>query len=241
MLGKNLLFVLLLILPLGLSLAQDSADPERDARIAAVMQASTPTVLQSLPDADSTREAVVTVYDCVAVADGEYAYEILEIVRQGEAARTKVAEQLRNCQGLGAFGLQVEAWSPDGTALLFTDAREGQPDGGGFGLWLPPVYRYDFVSGDTENLGGVRFSPDRQFMAAWTADGLRLLTAGADEIGTFAPHVAGAPLSQLFWLPDGGSLIYVQFEFGSAGVTASYVVHVDAVALTQTLLLETGS
>ena len=240
MLGKNFLFVLLLILPLGLSLAQDSADPERDALIAAVMQASTPTVLQSLPDADSTRDAVVTVYDCVAFADGEYAYEILEVIRQGDATRIKVAEQLRNCQGLGAFGLQIEAWSPDGTLLLYTDAREGQPDGGGFTSWLPPVYRYNLVSGETENLGGVLFSPDRQFMATWTADGLGLLTASGDEILTFAPHAAGAPLNQLFWLPDSKSLIYVQFEFGSAGVTASYVVHVDAVTLTQTLLLETG-
>lgn len=241
MLWKNSLLVLLLILSLGLSLAQDSADPARDALIAAVTQASTPTMLQSLPNADSTREAVVTVYDCVALAEGEYAYEVLEIVRQGDAARIKVAEQLRNCQGLGAFGLQIEAWSPDGTALLFTDAREGQPDGGGFGLWLPPVYRFDLIAGDAENLGGVRFSPDRQFMAAWTVDGLRLFTPGADEIGVFAPHVAGAPLSQLFWLPDGGSLIYVQFEFSSAGAARSYVVHVDAVALKQTLLLETGS
>jgi hypothetical protein len=241
MLGKNLLFMLLLVLPLGLSLAQDSADPERDALIAAVMQASTPSVLQSLPDADSTAEAVVTVYDCVALPEGEYAYEVLEITLHGEAVRTQVAEQLRNCQGLGAFGLQIEAWSPDGTLLLFTDAREGQPDGGGFGVWLPPVYRYDLITGDTKNLGGVRFSPDRQLMAAWTADGLRLLTAAGDEIGTFAEHVAGAPLSQLFWLPDGASLIYVQFEFGSTGVARSYVVHIDAVALKQTLLLETGS
>lgn len=240
MMWKHLLFALLLILPLGSSLAQDSADPERDALIAAVTAASTPSTLQSLPNDGSTQQAVVTVYDCVTVADGEYAYEILEIIGQGDASRIKVADQLRNCQGLGAFGLHIEAWSRDGKLLLYTDAREGQPDGGGFTAWLPPVYRYDLASGETENLGGVRFSPDRQFMAAWTVDGLRLLTAAGDEIWTFAAHLPDAPLNQLFWLPDGGSLIYVQFTFGDSGVTGTYVVHVDALELKQTLLLETG-
>jgi hypothetical protein len=241
MVWKNLLLALLLILPPSLSLAQDSADPGRDTLIAAVMQASAPTVLQSLPSADSTREAVVTAYDCVPFAEGEYAYEILDIIGQGDVSRIMVTEQLRNCQGLGAFGLRIEAWSPDGKLLLYSDAREGQPDGGGFTLWLPPVYRFHLNSGETDNLGGVRFSPDRRFMATWTADGLGLLTAAGDEIMTFAPHVSGAPLNQLFWLPDGASLIYVQFEFGSTGVARTVVVHVDALTLKQTLLLETGS
>jgi hypothetical protein len=229
-----------LLLFTGTLLPQDGSDPEREALIAAIKETSPPVVLQAIAAPDQQSEAYLTVYECTPAADGEYAYELLEVVDSITAARHTVATQLRNCQGLGAVGLLILHWSADSTSLYYTDAREGQPDGGGFALWLPPVYRMEIESRESTLLGGGLFSPDFSHLAVWDDGALAILSDAGEEWARFDAYQSGADLTRLFWLPDGTGLIYVQYDYADPEAPHSYVIHVDAVKFSQTPLLITG-
>jgi|GEM_PF-5092519 len=102
--------------------AQDSEIAETELRVAAIMAASEPYTSETATSPNAQWQAEITIYDCVPVGDaGEVvAYEVLELT-DIEADTTHVlATQLRNCQGLGAFGLSILHWSENNRYLYYT-------------------------------------------------------------------------------------------------------------------------
>ena len=95
----------------------------------------------------------VLIYDCVAVDEEMISYEELRLIREHDGSHTVIDSQLINCGGLGAFGLEGRGWSDDSQIFSFTDAREGVPDGAGD--WHPPLYRYNIVSQNVEQVEDV--------------------------------------------------------------------------------------
>jgi len=99
--------------------AQDS---QKEEHITAIMAASEPYTSETATSPNAQWQAEITIYDCVPVGDaGEVvAYEVLELT-DIEADTTHVlATQLRNCQGLGAFGLSILHWSENNRYLYYT-------------------------------------------------------------------------------------------------------------------------
>ena len=111
--------------------------------VAAVVALSQPQIHAVYPSPDHKWQAEVVIHACVQTGDGEVnAYEQLRLVRTSDGAETVVAGQLRNCGGLGTYGLEGLHWSADSRYFYYTDAREGVPDGSESG-WERPVYRLE--------------------------------------------------------------------------------------------------
>lgn len=214
-------------------------DEETNRRIDAVMAAAEPLVLQQVDSPDGAWQAVVTQYPCIYIDDvGErLSYERLDIVDSSSDTVLLVAEQIINCQGLGAYGLAVRHWSGSGAYLYFTDAREGQPDGMA-SAWTPPIARYVVETASIEHLGQAALSMDGQWMATWAEDGIRLLATDSTEPNLYELMPADLQVIQVVWLPDSSGLIYVQADVAMGSVGRSTATHLDIATETQTILLD---
>jgi hypothetical protein len=74
---------------------------------------------------DKRWRAEVIVYDCVRTDDGqENAYEELLLTEVPGSATRTADSQLRNCGGLGAFGLEGLFWSPNTRYFYYTELRQ---------------------------------------------------------------------------------------------------------------------
>jgi len=115
-----------------------------------IVAAIAPRVHSDALSPDGQWRTQVVIYDCVAVGEEMKSYEELLLIKEDDGSSITIDSQLINCGGLGAFGLDTRGWMDDSRAFLFTDAREGVPDGASD--WQPPLYRYDVISQHAERV-----------------------------------------------------------------------------------------
>lgn len=118
---------------------------------------------------DRQWEVQLLTYDCTKIVADEWyesAFDRLKIVHLSDGNIHIVADQLQYCGGVGAFGLDGIAWSPNSRFFYFTPSREGVPDGmGGIG-WHRPISRLDTLTLKVEPMGSGPMSPDGQKIAS---------------------------------------------------------------------------
>lgn len=216
------------------------ATPEDNIR-ATVAAASPPKIHVSTPSPEGIWRADVVIHDCTSLGEkGDYAYERLLLTNLADHSERVVAEQLIACGGLGAYGLEVKFWAPNGTFLYFTEDREGVPDGCGF--WTESLVRYDLATGETARLGSGAASLDGMRLATWQADELVIWSSDGPEIARRPKVIAGANAGPIVWSPTGESLAYLlnETECPPAMGGTSYVARLDFPELTPDVLLESA-
>ncbi|MCX6048486.1 MAG: hypothetical protein NT075_25565 [Chloroflexi bacterium] len=200
-----------------------------------VMALSRPHTGGVYPSPDGQWRAEVIVYDCVQTGEnGQNAFEELRLVRASGNVTSTIATQLRNCGGLGAFGLAGLFWAPNNQNFYYTDAREGTPDG--CGAWAGSIIRYTLATKQTEKLGGGPRSPDGEKIATWQGQEIVVWDINTGEIArrpAVMPELMPGPL---VWSPDSQALIYLQMTTPCPLSGQSYAVRLDLPALEQTVL-----
>lgn len=147
-----------------------------------------------------------------------------------------IAQQIRVCQGLGAFGLRVLQWSADSRYLFYTDAAQGSPDGGGC-PWFGRVLRWDTVERTPVSLGNGATSPDGNWVAGVDGTDITIWSWNSDTVTRGAVLQTGWPISAIGWAPDGKRVLFVQSE-GNCGIGGSSVIglfNVDTQQVTELL------
>jgi len=228
-----------------------TVDVTQTAMVEILLATVQPRTQAQYPSPDGQWRAEVLTYDCTKIsaeAVDENAFDLLQVVRLSDQEAFTAATQLQNCGGVGAFGLGGLEWSPDSRFFYFTDAREGVPDGGGMG-WNRSVYRFDTTATQAENLGGARFSPDEQKLAAigyddvpvdYTADHLTVWDLYGQVLACYAIEAPqdGYAHGTLAWSPGSQELVYIETTCPRSGNCSSWVYRVDLVKNERQLLLE---
>jgi len=182
----------------------------------------------------------ILIYNCIKVNEGgdENALEQLHLVNLVTGDERLVDMQLQYCGGLGAYGFEGRFWSPDSKYFYYTTARQGVPDGCGF--WEPPLSRIDLVNLSTEFLGMGTQSPDGEKIATWDTSFKELVIRDVNdgELARFPAFSSDAGIGPITWLPDSQSFVYLQVNSWCPLAGKSYLVRVDLLNSTQTLLLE---
>lgn len=147
-----------------------------------------------------------------------------------------VAQQIRVCQGLGAFGLRVLQWSADSRYLFYTDAAQGSPDGGGC-TWFGRVLRWDTLERAAVSLGNGATSPDGNWVAGVDGADLTIWSWNSDTVKRAAVLQKGWPISAIGWAPDGQRVLFVQSEAscGMGGASVIGLFNVDTGQVTELL------
>jgi Tol biopolymer transport system component len=149
-----------------------------------------------------------------------------------------LVDQLINCGGLGAFGLEALYWSSDSRYLFYTPAREGSPDGG-CGPWYRPIVRLDVHGGDHEDLAEGILSSRGTLTASALGQELVIWSRDREDIIRIPAAVSGQVIGALAWAPNGQSLVYLQQEsFCPPGASPSTLVRLDLPDGQQTVLLD---
>ncbi len=229
--------------------AQNEEPRSKEDLIADITAASEPQMLMSRLSEDLRWDYQVMRYDCTPVDPGggmsvtEMAYETLTVQdRENEASEPYlIADQVIQCQGLGAFGLATLYVSENSRYLYYTDAREGEPDGGISG-WLPTIYRFHTADMGSVTLGGGVFSTWR------------------DKLITREPNLPGQPpqpqihlydtnevkplasydiTGEIVWLPGDNDALIIEGDYHLGDY--AIVHHIDVETLKRTTLLETGT
>ena len=205
----------------------------------AIMAMQQPRLDQPYPAPDGKWQAQVVIYDCVRPNGLEpVAYEQLQLTQVARGSATTADDQLRYCEGLGAFGLAGRFWSPNSRYFYYTSAREGVPDGG-CAYWEPPFLRLDASTLNKVNLGAGPRSPDGGKLATWQGRDLVVWDIDEGEVGRVPALALEAVLGPIAWSPDSRALVYVQATSACpAPGIRSYVVRVDLPKLEPILLLE---
>ncbi len=216
-----------------------TATPEQTPDIAAMVMAKEPAILfNSYVSPDGQWRTDVMVYDCVDIGMADqFGYEQLKLVNVASGEERVVADQLRSCGGLGAFGLEGLFWSSNSHYFYYTEAREGGPDGCSQ-AWLRPISRIDTVSFKAERLGGGPTSPDGKKLATWQGRDLVVWDLNGSELNRAAALFESFPAT-IAWAPDGQSLVYLQIASPClAGETQ--LVRVDLANFKPEVLLESA-
>lgn len=196
-----------------------------------------------LPSPDGSRRAEVLIYDCAPVGDdpAPRSLEVLRVVEPATDMEYQLDSQFINCEGLGAFGLQPLAWSADGRYLIYTGAREGQPDGG-CRPWTRDVVRVDLVDLAATPLAQAAFSPDGAKLAGWLERELVVYALDGGELGRVAAAETPPNVGPPVWSPDGSALVFLQYtSFCGEVAGESAVVLVDGTTLTPRVLFTSSA
>lgn len=228
--------------------AQDAEPRPKDELIADITAASEPQMLMSRFSEDLKWDFQVIRHDCTPVDPGggmsvtEMAYEALIIHDMNDATAEPqvIADQVLQCQGLGAFGLAIMHLSEDHRYLYYTDAREGQPDGG-ITAWLPTMFRVDLEDLSTMALGGGVFSTWRDLLITFEPNPPgqpveRLMhlydTRQAEPLASF--NIRG----EVVWLPDNSGALIIEGDRHLGNYAIVSLIDVETLELTR--LLESG-
>jgi hypothetical protein len=215
--------------------------PDATALIESVMAHSGRHSLATLASPDGQWRVESVRSDCTPNGGDSLAYEQLLLHRMDTGEARVIADQLINCGGLGASGLDPRYWSSDSRYLFYTPAREGRPDGGGCGPWYRPIVRLDIRGGEKIDLAEGVPSPDGALIAGYQVQ--EVIVWGrdvSDVIRAAAPETTGG-FGPLAWAPDGKALVYLHWEAGCPQSGKSIVVRLDLPTGAQTLLLESAT
>lgn len=196
-------------------------------------------VFQRLDSPDGSQSAQVTVMPCEDTGEQVTSYERLDLIDNDTGETQLIAEQVINCEGLGASGLWVRRWSDNGEFLYYTDEREGIPDGMAAGR-VAPLWRLRLADMQVERLGQALLSPDGKWLAAWTQAQISVMPAEATDGTDFTLLPADLLIVEVIWLPDNSGLLTIQADAPFAG-SRSAVSHIDVETMELSLLLETGN
>lgn len=206
--------------------------------IIATVISSGPVEVETFLSPDGLWRAEILRYGCVRAGEGdENAYEQLKIVHLNDGAERLVADQLQNCGGLGAYGLDVLYWSQNSLYLYFTDASRGVPDGLSC-YWERPMARVEVIEGRIEHLNQGPISPDGRTIAVRQEETILIWDLEQGEIARFQPIVPQAALGGITWSPDGQALAYLQTESSCYPFGKSDLVILDLSTREQVHLLE---
>jgi hypothetical protein len=212
--------------------------PATPEAAATVVSLATPEVQGDFLSPDGRWRAQIVVYPCVETGEGQLAFEELRLTDARDGNAVLVDQQLRFCEGLGAFGLGGLFWSPNSRYFYYTDAREGQPDGG-CGPWIPPTVRLDAETHESVRLGNGPLSPDKSRLATWQDPEVVVWDMETGEAARVKSRVADSFPGQIAWSPDGRSLAYLQTDSMCPPSNASYVTLLNLEDLSQEALLDT--
>lgn len=207
-----------------------------DEIIATVMESAEPELVQQVTSPDGSTRIEITAYPCVPVDEISYSFEQLHIIENETNEANLMSEMLISCSGLGAAGFWVQHW--DGSYVYYHSERQGVPDGAGY--WTPRIQRAE-LSGiqilNIYDLGSAKFSPDKQWLAAWDTDHIGIMTVDNTDTIEFELTPDDMMLSDVVWLPDNSGLLYVQSDAPFMS-TQSSVTHIDIMTMEQTVLLD---
>lgn len=220
-------------------------DTDEQALIAAVMAAVAPESLQVFTSPDQSWRIETIRYDCTLVSEAggelagvEHAYEQL-LLTGPEGEVTPVAQQLQNCGGLGAAGINGLFWSPDGKYFYFDMAREGVPDGMPCGYWHTGKSRLNIETLEVEVLPGKGLvSPDGSRLLLVAEPDFILWELNQGEVGRSEHPYPGLSVKSIAFSPDGSQAIYVLREDCVQPGVVSVVVLLNLSDLTHTIVLE---
>lgn len=222
-----------------------TATDEEKAWIAAVMAVGAPESVQVFTSPDQSWRAEVVRYDCTLVSEVgaelegvELAYELLLLTGlDGEA--TPVAEQLQNCGGLGASGINGLFWSPDGNYFYFDMAREGVPDGMPCGYWHTGKSRLNLKTLEVEALPGKGLvSPDESGLLLVAEPDFILWDLDQGEVGRSTHPHPGLSVKSIAFSADGSRAVYVLREDCVQPGANSIVAVLNLADLTHAIVLE---
>jgi hypothetical protein len=187
---------------------------------------------------DGVWRAERLVYGCLLMGEfNEVSVMELHVVNAITDERFPIAEQVISCGGLGAYGLAVLYWSPNGRYLYYTDAAFGAPDGLAC-YWSPGMYRFDL--NDWNNLGLAYGSsgPAPNLLTLRYDDRLVFWYLDRGEIGEVAGLLEDFPIGGFAWAEDGQKLAYLQTESACSPYGDSAIVLLNWPSLSQKLAPE---
>lgn len=203
---------------------------------AVVMALSQPKIYSASPSSDEKWQASVVIFDCVPVDEQNMlAYEQLTLNQTGTGNELIIDEQLRNCGGLGTFGLDILFWSPNSRYVYFTDAREGGLDGCGY--WAGSIIRFDVTTQEIARLGGGPMSPDQMKLITWQGNDLVVWDIDQGETGRVPAYAGSFGPGPVVWSPDSQAVATLQVASYCPISGASNVVRLDLSDLQPRLLL----
>lgn len=243
------LFFLMMFIGTSVLYAQNTAPRSNDELITDITAASEPLSLMTGISRDRKWKYEVIRYDCTPVDPGGgmgvtlMSYEILtRRDRKDDSAQPQViADQLNDCQGLGAGGLGILHSSENSRYLYYTDAREGFPDGDPTG-WLRPVYRFDTQDMSITPLGGGAFSKWRTMLITQdppSPDGSVAPRSHLYDTNEAEPLASYEVTGEVVWMPDMSGVLIVEGDY----LVGDYaILHlIDLETLEHTTLLESGA
>ncbi len=198
---------------------------EATAFAAAVLSAP-PELVETSAAPDGKASAELWTAACGVVpgfeAYGPVGHDEIRWRATSDAEPILIAQQIRVCQGLGAFGLRVLQWSADSRYVFYTDAAQGSPDGGGC-PWFGRVLRWDTVERAAVSLGNGATSPDGNWVAGVDRTDITIWSWNSDTVKRGAVLQNGWPISAIGWAPDGKRVLFVQSE-GNCGIGGASVI-----------------
>jgi hypothetical protein len=126
-----------------------------------------------------------------------------------DGERQLIVRQVIACGGLGAAGLRVVQFAPDGQSLYYTDAAEGAPDGAGCG-WTATLWRWSIATGERQALLSGATAPDGEQVAG--AAGNRLMVwrwRDGQVLLDLKPVPDGWQITAAGWSPLGDRLLVI--------------------------------
>jgi hypothetical protein len=219
-----------------------------EALIEGVMAAVAPESLQVFTSPDQSWRVETIRYDCTLVSEAsgelagvEQAYELL-LLTGPNGKVTPLAEQLQNCGGLGAAGINGLFWSPNGKYFYFDMAREGVPDGMPCMYWHTGKSRLNIETLEVEALPGKGLvSPDGFMFLLVEEQDFILWDLDQGEVGRSAHPHPGLSVKSIAFSPDGSRAVYVLREDCIQPGANSVVVVLNLADLTHTIVLESSA
>jgi hypothetical protein len=146
-----------------------------------------------------------------------------------DGERQLIVRQVIACGGLGAAGLRVVQFAPDGQGLYYTDAAEGAPNGGRCG-WAAPLWRWSIATGERKALLSSATAPDGEQVAG--AAGNRLMVwrwRDGQVVLDLNPVPDGWQITAAGWSPQGDRLLVIANDSACTFGGESVVLVIDPV------------
>lgn len=146
-----------------------------------------------------------------------------------DGATQLIARQVIVCGGLGASGLRVVQFAPDGDSLYYTEAAQGAPDGLPCG-WVGQLWRWSIAGGERQGLLPGATAPDGERVAGATANRLMVWRwSDGQVLMDLNPLPAEWQITAAGWSPRGDRLLIVANDSACIFGGESALLVIDAV------------